>query len=233
MAMVYNVHAVDQLPRCNSGSEEFNSAEYDPRMQHPRGEFSQEAYSHFHIDSMVAEDCCDKIQRGTHSTSSIRDKDNRNRRRLSNERIDVFASSSLTADRISESRSAPSNSYSTVEPRNRNIHSIVTRPRNALVKKDDQIIYQAAWYHRLLPDSQQSHYYTSWWNQCKLEWNRSFWELAQNDETLLEVFLSFAAAKKAAIKGAKSSQGYYLHKGKALTLVRRAVSREHIQTHHS
>lgn len=129
------------------------------------------------------------------------------------ERNDALSSSSTTASESSGTGSAlSSSSWSLAEPWNRNHLTIITRPRSALIRYDEQVIYQAAWYHRLLPDPRESRYHASWWNQCKLEWNQSFWELAQSDETLREVFLSFAAAKKAAMQGAKSSQGYYLHK---------------------
>lgn len=50
--------------------------------------------------------------------------------------------------------------------------------------------------------------------------------MAQNDDTLLEMFISFAAAKEAAMRGMKSSKDYFVHKGRALQLVSDDIARK-------
>lgn len=128
------------------------------------------------------------------------------------------------AEESSESESTSSSIISETE--NNLNNELMLQPRKALIRQKDQVVYQAAWYHSLLPDSRQTSYWTGWRNQCKMDWNRSFWQMAQHDDTLLEMFLSFAAAKESAVKGAKTSRGYYLHKGRALTLIRRDITRK-------
>jgi hypothetical protein len=68
-------------------------------------------------------------------------------------------------------------------------------PIAALCTDTDRKVYRAAWYHTRSPQLPHSQARLSWKNQCKLGWNQAFWEFARNDPTLLEIFLSFAAAK--------------------------------------
>jgi hypothetical protein len=62
-------------------------------------------------------------------------------------------------------------------------------------------------------------------------WNAGFWEHARQDETLLEVFMAYAAAKEAAVKRLPDAPAYYRHKGKALTLLSEDVDGNYLQNH--
>ena len=105
--------------------------------------------------------------------------------------------------------------------------SVVLRPREALVREDDRVVHQAAWYHAISPDFGDPPCRPNWRNHCKIAWNKAFWEIARSDGTLLEMFIAFAAAKEAAMKRADSSRAYYHHKGKALSLIGHDINRKY------
>lgn len=98
---------------------------------------------------------------------------------------------------------------------------VCPQPRPALVCHEDQLVYRAAWWHTYVhPDfaTIPSHVPT-WQHDCKQIWNAGFWEFARVDETLLEVFMAFAAAKEATVKRLSDAPAFYRHRGKALTLL--------------
>jgi hypothetical protein len=51
-------------------------------------------------------------------------------------------------------------------------------------------------------------------------------ELAKDDSTFLEIFMSFSAAKEIALTGSRDLRPYFRHKGRAISLVSRDVNRE-------
>lgn len=190
MATVYTIHS--------------DESESDWRSQ----SYSDEADDEVAWDpALAADSAADSVAAGEYLALSFQDECNRDTSRRSQTWNSFLAVSFETATRTLDSGFTSSALRTASEPWERENHSLIAPPRNALIRKDEQVVYQAAWYHRLLPDVQESRYNASWWNQCKLEWNRSFWELAQSDQTLLEVFLSFAAAKESAVQGSNSSQG--------------------------
>jgi hypothetical protein len=108
---------------------------------------------------------------------------------------------------------------------------ICPQPRPALVCHEDQLVYRAAWWHTYVhPDfaTIPSHVPT-WQHDCKQIWNAGFWEYARLDETLLEVFMAYAAAKEAAVKRLPEAPAFYRHRGKALTLLAEDVDGNYCQ----
>ena len=98
---------------------------------------------------------------------------------------------------------------------------VCPQPRPALVCHEDPLVYRAAWWHTYVhPDfaTVPSHVPT-WQNDCKQRWKTGFWGFARMDETLLEVFMAYAAAKEAAVKRLSDAPAFYRHRGKALTLL--------------
>jgi hypothetical protein len=95
------------------------------------------------------------------------------------------------------------------------------QPTLALVCQEDQLVYRAAWWHCYVhPDFLTAQADVPRWRlDNKQMLNAGFWEVARQDQTLLEVFMSFAAAKEAAIKCLPDAPAYYRHRGKALTLL--------------
>lgn len=99
---------------------------------------------------------------------------------------------------------------------------ICPEPTPALVCHKDQLVYRAAWWHSYtLPHFLEEKFkdVPDWQLECKRVWRIGFWEAARLDETLLELFLSLAAAKEAAVKRLKDAPAYYRHKGKALEML--------------
>ena len=106
---------------------------------------------------------------------------------------------------------------------------VCPQPTPALVCHEDQLVYRAAWWHTYVhPDFMEvpSHVPT-WQIDCKQRWNAGFWEYARLDETLLEVFMTYAAAKEAAVKHLPDAPAYYRHRGKALNLLSEDVDGEY------
>jgi hypothetical protein len=104
------------------------------------------------------------------------------------------------------------------------------KPTPALVRDRDQLVFRAAWWH-CYTDPRLSEPITDvpgWQQDCKRTWNAGFWQLARLDETLLEVFMGFAAAKEAVIKCLPDAPAYYRHKGKALTLLAKDIESKSI-----
>lgn len=101
-------------------------------------------------------------------------------------------------------------------------------PTPALVSHEDQIVYRAAWWHCYVhPEfSTTPKNVPTWQEDFKRMWNAGFWEAARQDQTLLEVFISFAAAKEAAVKCLPDAPAYYRHRGKALVLIAEDVNSE-------
>jgi hypothetical protein len=95
----------------------------------------------------------------------------------------------------------------------------IPSPKATLVRDDDRVIYQASSWHRYVRPSHQQSRVDGWQQKCKDDWNVSFWQAAQRDNSLLKVFICFAVAKESALTGALKSHAYYHHKGKAMTLV--------------
>lgn len=98
---------------------------------------------------------------------------------------------------------------------------ICPEPTPALVCHEDQLVYRAArWHSYIHPDfTTTPSDVPSWQQDCKLRWNAGFWELARVDETLLEVFMAYAAAKEATVKCLPDAPAFYRHRGKALVLL--------------
>jgi hypothetical protein len=103
-------------------------------------------------------------------------------------------------------------------------------PTPALVCARDQLVFRAAWWHCYTDPrlSEPSTDVPDWQQDCKRMWNAGFWQLARLDETLLEVFMGFAAAKEAVIKCLPDAPAYYRHKGKALTLLAKDIDSKSI-----
>lgn len=104
---------------------------------------------------------------------------------------------------------------------------ICPEPAPALVCHKDQLVYRAAWWHSYtLPQLLEGTFndVPDWQLECKRVWRVGFWEVARLDETLLELFLSLAAAKEAAVKRLKDAPAYYRHKGKALEMLSEDVN---------
>jgi hypothetical protein len=95
------------------------------------------------------------------------------------------------------------------------------QPTPALVCHEDQLVYRAAWWHCYVhPNFLTAQADVPRWRlNNKKMLNAGFWEVARQDETLLEVFMSFAAAKEAAIRSLHDAPAYYRHRGKALKLL--------------
>jgi hypothetical protein len=95
------------------------------------------------------------------------------------------------------------------------------QPTSALVCHEDQLVYRAAWWHCYVhPDFLTAQADVPRWRlDNKQMLNAGFWEVARQDQTLLEVFMSFAAAKEAAVKSLLDAPAYYRHRGKALKLL--------------
>lgn len=98
---------------------------------------------------------------------------------------------------------------------------VCPQPTPALVCHEDQLVYRAAWWHAYVhPDfTTTPPHVPTWQHECRRKWNVGFWDLARVDETLLEVFMTFAAAKEAAVKRLSDAPAFYRHRGKALTLL--------------
>jgi hypothetical protein len=110
---------------------------------------------------------------------------------------------------------------------------VCPQPRPALVCHEDQLVYRAAWWHTYVhPDfaTVPSHVPT-WQHDCKQRWNAGFWGFARVDETLLEVFMAYAAAKEAAVKRLPDAPAFYRHRGKALTLLHEDVDGKYSWQH--
>jgi hypothetical protein len=108
---------------------------------------------------------------------------------------------------------------------------ICPQPQPALICHEDQLVYRAAWWHTYVhPDyaTIPSHV-PNWQNDCRQRWNAGFWELARLDETLLEVFMTYAAAKEAAVKRLHDAPAYYRHRGKAITLISEDVDGRYLR----
>jgi len=105
------------------------------------------------------------------------------------------------------------------------------QPTPALVCHEDQLVYRAArWHAYVHPDfTTAPSDLPTWQKDCKLRWNSAFWEFARLDETLLEVFMAYAAAKEAAVKCLNTAPAYYRHRGKALTLLSEDVDSRSLQ----
>jgi hypothetical protein len=95
------------------------------------------------------------------------------------------------------------------------------QPTIALVCHEDQLVYRAAWWHCYVhPDFLTVQADVPRWRlDNKQMLNAGFWEVARQDQTLLEVFMSFAAAKEAAVKCLPDAPACYRHRGKALMLL--------------
>ena len=107
--------------------------------------------------------------------------------------------------------------------------ALPSAPVAALTFEKDRIVYQAAWWHCYRPDVTRK---GDWIGSCRHAWNVGFWEFAKTDDTLREIFLSFAAAKEAAVRLSCGSdpdtiklhsRAYLNHKGKAIQLVSKDI----------
>lgn len=104
---------------------------------------------------------------------------------------------------------------------------VCPEPSPALVCHEDQLVYRAAWWHNYAlpsPPSGKLNNVPEWHRQSKREWRAGLWEMARLDATFLEVFLTLAAAKEAAVKRLADAPAYYRHKGKALRLLSEDIS---------
>jgi len=99
-------------------------------------------------------------------------------------------------------------------------------PTPTLVRDQDQMVYRAAWWHCYTDPSLSTPFadVPDWQQDCKRTWNAAFWQMAKLDETLLEVFMGFAAAKEAAVRCLTDAPAYYRHKGRALTLLAKNIN---------
>lgn len=100
----------------------------------------------------------------------------------------------------------------------------IPSPRKALVSDGDYVIYQSAWWHQHGRPSRQQFQPYGWQQKCKDDWNVGFWQAAQSDRTLLEVFKCFATAKETAVRGLLDNHMYHHHKGKAIALVSKDIN---------
>jgi hypothetical protein len=102
------------------------------------------------------------------------------------------------------------------------------QPVPALVRDEDQLVYRAAWWHCYVhPDFSAPRLDTPNWQQDgKRKWHAGFWELARLDETVLQLFMSFAAAKEAVVRHLPDAPAHWYHRGKALRLVAEDIESE-------
>lgn len=101
---------------------------------------------------------------------------------------------------------------------------LTTSIKPSLLIPEDNAIYQAAWWHSL--NICQTEQRNGWIDVCRNQWGQGFWEFAKEDGTLREIFLSYAAAKEAAVKSLSDSRAYFVHKGRAMRLVAKDLRRE-------
>jgi hypothetical protein len=119
-------------------------------------------------------------------------------------------------------RKSPLREERTVNARRVLLQSLACpQPTPALVCHEDQLVYRAAQWHAYVHPNFTTapSDLPTWQKDCKTRWNAGFWEFARVDETLLEVFMAYAAAKEAAVKCLPDAPAYYRHKGKALALL--------------
>jgi hypothetical protein len=108
------------------------------------------------------------------------------------------------------------------------------KPTPALVLDRDQLVYRAAWWHYHTDPGLSTPLanVTDWPQGWKRTWKAAFWKMAKLDETLLEVFMGFAAAKEAGVRCLPNAPAYYRHKGRALTLLAKDInSKVHLTEH--
>ena len=115
-------------------------------------------------------------------------------------------------------------------PSRKRLAAYCRNPQAAIILDRDQLIYQAAWWHHYQAYGVKQ---GNWISSCRHACNTNFWQLAQSDETVREIFLSFAAAKEAAVRlcstasqdsAAPHARTYLKHRISAMQLVNKDLT---------
>lgn len=95
-----------------------------------------------------------------------------------------------------------------------------------LTNDEHRSIHKAIWWHRFSPFDPPEREAMDWTQKYRVHASGLLEELAKDDSTFLEIFMSFSAAKEIALTGSRDLRPYFRHKGRAISLVSRDVNRE-------
>jgi hypothetical protein len=99
-------------------------------------------------------------------------------------------------------------------------------PTPGLTNDEHRSIYKAIWWHRFSPFDPPEREAMDWTQKYRVHASGLLEELAKDDSTFLEIFMSFSAAKEIALTGSRDLRPYFRHKGRAISLVSRDLNRE-------
>jgi hypothetical protein len=99
-------------------------------------------------------------------------------------------------------------------------------PTPGLTNDEHRSIYKAIWWHRFSPFDPPEREAMDWTQKYRVHASGLLEELAKDDSTLLEIFMSFSAAKEIVLTGSRDLRPYFRHKGRAISLVSRDLNRE-------
>jgi hypothetical protein len=93
-------------------------------------------------------------------------------------------------------------------------------PVQTLINPEDRTVAQAAYWHSYSPDRYPTKGFDrNWTHRYKGLCSAAFWGSAQEDATLLQTFVTYAAAKEIAVRGGNDNRAYLVHKSRALQMI--------------
>jgi hypothetical protein len=99
-------------------------------------------------------------------------------------------------------------------------------PAPPLIGDEHRDIYNAIWWHRYAPPDLPEPDETHWSQKYRVVASELLWNLATEDKTFFEIFMTITAAKEITVKGSRDLRAYFRHKGRAIAMVSQDVNRK-------